>query len=115
MKLLIAAAIAAGTIAITGAAGAVNGDTGMDLWQRCRADWRGEITANHPLCAAYIAGFAGGLGSVRKICPPFDSGIVGVDQLGLVANEWMRSHPGQLSRSANSILRDALIDAFPCR
>ena len=84
--------------------------TGMDVYKKCGNAFTGGFL-HRGACHGYIAGIASGLAATGKICLP--TGVT-EEQLFLVGQSWLRSHPAELQRPAAVMITTAFIASFPC-
>ena len=108
MKLTLSSAAIAAMLAIV-PAHAQDVSTGMGFYENCRPAPTNKILP--AFCKTYIAGFASGLSYGHVAC--FPAGV-SPDQLELVVTDWMRAHPAQLNQAPERMMRNALVDAWPC-
>jgi hypothetical protein len=68
-----------------------------------------------PACVAFVAGVDSGL-AISGIPQPYcTSKAVGYKQMMLVVQKYLQEHPDQLHLRGGILVRDALIEAFPCK
>ena len=84
--------------------------TGMDVYKKCGNAFTGGFL-HRGACHGYVAGIASGLAATGKICLPSGASE---EQLFLVAQSWLRSHPANLNRPAAVMISGAFIASFPC-
>jgi hypothetical protein len=125
MKLTtITIALVAGA-ALTALSGVAHGQTGEDRtgngWLKtCReGKWVASDTRRPVNCLGYVRGFADALQvwqrtqpDLAQVCVPTD---VRSSQLYDLALLYLRDHPAQRHKDIAFLLRDALVDAFPCK
>ncbi|MGO8713784.1 MAG: Rap1a/Tai family immunity protein [Rhizomicrobium sp.] len=85
-------------------------ESGMQFYNQCGTGF-GAGFANRAFCHNYILGFADGLGSVGRICP--GPGTTDT-QIVIVVQNWLRSHARNLNAPASLMVRNALLNAWPC-
>jgi hypothetical protein len=84
--------------------------TGMDVYKKCGNAFTGGFL-HRGACHGYVAGIASGLAATGKICLP--TGVT-EEQLFLVGQGWLRSHPANLNRPAAVMISNAFIASYPC-
>ena len=106
--------MAAALVALGSFAGTAKAQFGGPIANRCFASWSGTTQApyNQGWCDGYLSATYNALHSVKKACP--NGGGPSLPQLKLITAKWMVNHAEQLNRPVPDMLRNALIDAFPC-
>jgi hypothetical protein len=84
--------------------------SGMDVYKKCGNAFTGGFL-HRGACHGYIAGIASGLAAVGRVCLP--NGVT-EEQLFLVGQNWLHTHPAELHRPAAVIISTAFIASFPC-
>lgn len=84
---------------------------GMAFYNQCGTAF-GAGFANRSFCHNYLSGFAAALQSTGQIC--MQRGTTDV-QIVMVVQNWLRSRPQNLGNPANIMIRNALLDAWPCQ
>jgi hypothetical protein len=84
--------------------------SGMDVYKKCGNAFTGGFL-HRGACHGYIAGIASGLAATGRICLP--TGVT-EEQLFLVGQNWLRTHPAELHRPAAVMISTAFIASFPC-
>jgi hypothetical protein len=83
--------------------------SGNEIYQSCKDSDKNEKWG---FCVGYVVGvFEQARDSKEKICVPPKATE---SQLGRVVTKWLEKNPDKLHFSASSLVRTALIDAFPC-
>jgi hypothetical protein len=113
MKLAIAAATFAANLLIASPALAFNG-SGMGFYNQCGTGAEAGFF-NRPFCHGYLSGFYDALAATGKVCAP--GGVAPDDtQVVMVVQNWLRTYAANLqTRSADVMIRNAILNAWGCR
>jgi hypothetical protein len=111
-RLLAGVAVAA--ILISASAGAVDFENGNQLYERCVEPGG---TFSEGVCYGYVVGITDALGggasiAGRSACIPLD---VKIRQIMDIAKQFLTSHPEKRQYAADSLVAEALAQAFPCK
>ena len=108
MKRLLSAAALVSAVAFCTPASAANA---LQFYDSCGTDVEAGFV-NRPYCHAYLEGFFDAMSATSQICPSSD---VNVSQIVIVVQYWLRSHSTTLKYPAHVIIRNAMINEWPCR
>jgi hypothetical protein len=84
---------------------------GMAFYNQCGNAFQAGF-ANRAFCHTYLLGFAAALQSTGQIC--MQRGTTDV-QIVMVVQNWLRFHAQNLGNPANIMIRNALLQAWPCQ
>jgi general secretion pathway protein G len=91
---------------------AASAQSAMTFYQQCGNGWTAGIL-HRGYCHSYVTGLVNGLAARGGlICLP--QGVTDT-QLVMIVQAYMRSHPGQLNRSANAVIAESVTLTYPCR
>ena len=109
MKLTLVVAAIAGALTIF--ASSASAETGMQFYNQCGTGVTGGFL-NRPFCHGYVMGFFDALSATGAIC--HGPGVEDT-QIMIVVQDWLRSHAANLQYPAHVMIRNAMVNAWPCR
>jgi general secretion pathway protein G len=99
-------ALASATFAVSASA-----QTAMDFYNKCGNGFTAGLL-NRDFCHSYVTGLVNGVAaSGHLICLPRG---VSDKQLVMIAQDYMRRHPEELSDSENAVIVRSVVNKFPC-
>ena len=84
-------------------------ETGDQLYEDCNAELGSPQNA---FCTGYVMGVSDLLDSERLICIP--EGVGAAQEIGVIVN-FLRNHREERLDTAHSVVKLALMSAFPCK
>jgi len=84
-------------------------ETGDQLYEDCNAELG---SPQNIFCTGYVMGVSDSLDSERLICTP--EGVGAAQEMGVIVN-FLRDHREERLDTAHSVVKLALMEAFPCK
>lgn len=108
MRTVLAAAALLGTLALSAPASA---ESGMQFYNQCGTGAEAGFF-NRPYCHGYLTGFFDAMSATGTICHGPD---INDTQIVMVVQNWLRFHAADLQHPAHLMIRNAMLNAWPCR